>query len=452
MGKTVLIHPLGEGGHLAPTLHLARKLRDRGDRVIYLAERTLEKRVIAEGFGFVPDRDGGYDDAAAETSRAWYLEKEAHMWRNVETRALDEQLEPLHLDLILYDATRFFTGLVAHRLGIPRARFTTSFPMGREGCIPPIWSDALPDEVCAHQIDREWASYETIFWEPPYLGQEEPITRAQLYQVATDCGVALEHVRKGAFGYFIDCDPELVMTTALLEFPQAPALEHRVYAGPCMGEAEPAPWQGQRRREGAPLVYCAFGGQSESHPTLTDFLASLMAFAREAGDVDFVLATPDTLARKLEIPENVEQLGWAPQRAILREADLFITHAGQSSMKEALWAGVPMLACPQAYDQHGNAARVFYHKLGMRILEASPASEELGAAIREVLQEPSYAHNARTMGAEMRAEAVSQRDVHFVDAVLAGNGQDNSEKTEELRAKILRNIYGYSSVSEVVES
>ncbi len=56
-----------------------------------------------------------------------------------------------------------------------------------------------------------------------------------------------------------------------------------------------------------------------------------------------------------DVPANVEVRSWVPQLALLKQADLFVTHAGAGGSQEGLATATPMIAVPQAVDQFGNA-------------------------------------------------------------------------------------------------
>lgn len=53
-------------------------------------------------------------------------------------------------------------------------------------------------------------------------------------------------------------------------------------------------------------------------------------------------------------------LAWAPQGDLLSQPGVkaFVTHAGQNSVSEAGWQGVPMVCLPQSADQLDNCAKV----------------------------------------------------------------------------------------------
>lgn len=62
----------------------------------------------------------------------------------------------------------------------------------------------------------------------------------------------------------------------------------------------------------------------------------------------------------LGLPARVHTLAWAPQADLLaqRGVKAFVTHAGQNSVSEAGWQGVPMVCLPQSADQLDNCAKV----------------------------------------------------------------------------------------------
>jgi UDP:flavonoid glycosyltransferase YjiC (YdhE family) len=94
-------------------------------------------------------------------------------------------------------------------------------------------------------------------------------------------------------------------------------------------------------------------------------------------------------------PGNVELAGFVPQRALLAASEVFVTHAGFSSVREALSAGVPMVAVPLFADQPANARRVRELGVGLQVDAAGLTAEELAAAVERVLGDPDCRTAAR---------------------------------------------------------
>ena len=65
---------------------------------------------------------------------------------------------------------------------------------------------------------------------------------------------------------------------------------------------------------------------------------------------------------------SVEQ--FVPQKLVLQSAQLFCTHGGYNSVREAIRAGVPMLVTPFTLDQPENAVAVTL--LGLGAVAADP--------------------------------------------------------------------------------
>lgn len=114
------------------------------------------------------------------------------------------------------------------------------------------------------------------------------------------------------------------------------------------------------------------------------------------------------------LPRNIVAQRWVPQRELLAEAAVFLTHAGMNSVQEALAEAVPMLLSPRNAEQRATAQRLVQLGLGDR----------LSGSVR--CQAEALAENIRTRAAlgEMR-ERLRQRDGvgQAVGALLGAVGQ-----------------------------
>lgn len=100
-----------------------------------------------------------------------------------------------------------------------------------------------------------------------------------------------------------------------------------------------------------------------------------------------------------DVPANVEVHSWVPQPAILRQADLFVTHAGAGGSQEGLATATPMIAVPQAADQFGNAEVL----QGLGVAKCVPTEEATAGTLREtalaLLGDPEAARRLKDLQA-----------------------------------------------------
>ncbi|WP_129837793.1 glycosyltransferase [Streptomyces sp. RFCAC02] len=82
-----------------------------------------------------------------------------------------------------------------------------------------------------------------------------------------------------------------------------------------------------------------------------------------------------------------------PQPLLLECADLFVTHGGYNSVREAIRTATPMVVLPQFGDQPHNARRVEALGLGRHLTD--PAPDTLAAACRAVLADDATAVRLR---------------------------------------------------------
>jgi MGT family glycosyltransferase len=194
----------------------------------------------------------------------------------------------------------------------------------------------------------------------------------------------------------------LVFTVASLQLrPEALSDEDVRFVGPprALGasevDAEPAL---DGLGEGEQLVYVSLGTVFEQRADFfRDAAAALAAPGRRV-----ILSIGRLDARAIgTLPAGVSAHAHVDQLAILRRADLFLTHAGFNSMQEGLAAGVPLLLFPQMFEQALNADVVVDRGAGLRLTDVAP--ERIRAAAETMLGDPAYAEAARRIAAELRS-------------------------------------------------
>ncbi|GAA2153138.1 MGT family glycosyltransferase [Glycomyces lechevalierae] len=118
------------------------------------------------------------------------------------------------------------------------------------------------------------------------------------------------------------------------------------------------------------------------------------------------------------IPSNAQVHHWVPQRAILEQADAFVTHAGMGGSSEGLLASVPMIAVPQGADQFMNADRLVELGVARRIDTADATAEALRTALLELAADPEVAARSAALRAEAKAEGGTARAADLIESYL----------------------------------
>ena len=427
--RTIVWHIPPEYGHYAPTRLLSKQLVAQGCRVVYVCELDMKEHLERDGFEHVPYLPEAYpvgsitarDRLDLDATWEWWFNRDQALWREACSGRLEALLATLSPDLVIGDQLNPDTSLVVHKMKLPFIRITTMLPAYYEPDMPPIWSDALPGERSRWELEIEWMCHGALVLRQPWIHRDNPIKPSEFFKFVEACGINVAQINyRSAFNYHVESDPEIVMCSKAFDFPKPAASEvpDRVYIGPCLSENDAKPWTYPARRREAPLIYCAFGSKSLSYPTAKVVIERLLELAVMRPELDIVIAAYDEVVRGLAIPPTVHVIHWAPQRAILREADLFITHAGLNSIREAIWEGVPMLAVPQAYDQRGCAARIVYHHLGERITGPVPATPVLAQMIDRLLGDATYRQAVEQMQTQFHAEAQDLVGARFVLDVL----------------------------------
>jgi hypothetical protein len=102
--------------------------------------------------------------------------------------------------------------------------------------------------------------------------------------------------------------------------------------------------------------------------------------------------------------DNVFISSWWPQDDILAHPNVkvFITHGGLLGSSEAIYHGVPIIGIPIFGDQELNMARAVRAGYGLTVGYTNLTQEALTWALKEVLNDPKYARNAKVMSERYR--------------------------------------------------
>jgi UDP:flavonoid glycosyltransferase YjiC (YdhE family) len=92
-----------------------------------------------------------------------------------------------------------------------------------------------------------------------------------------------------------------------------------------------------------------------------------------------------------------------PIPALLGQCDLFVTHGGFNSVKEAVSAGTPMLVLPIASDQHYAADRAEALGIARVVRPDERTPDRIREQAAAVLSDPRYRERASALAAEMTA-------------------------------------------------
>lgn len=91
-----------------------------------------------------------------------------------------------------------------------------------------------------------------------------------------------------------------------------------------------------------------------------------------------------------DLPSNIQMQSFVHQISVLKQASLFITHAGMNSVSESLYFAVPMVLIPMIQEQKINAARVAEVGAGTLLIRKGLTAEKLATAVEEVISKSKY--------------------------------------------------------------
>ncbi|MFG2129954.1 glycosyltransferase [Streptomyces sp. NPDC048751] len=380
-------------GHVNPSLEVIRELVARGHRVTYAIPPLFADKIAATGAevklwnSTLPKPD---DDPSAWGSTL--LDNVEPFLRDA-IQALPQLIEAYEgdePDLVLQDITAYPARVLAHRWGVPAISLS-------------------PNLVA-------WEGYEEEVAEPMWA-EPKKSERGQAYYARFQGWLEENGVTLHPDDFAGRPDRSLVLIPKVLQ-PNADRVDESVYTfvGACQGDRS-AEGDWERPVGVEKVVLVSLGSSFTKQPGF--YRQCVEAFADLPG-WHLVLQVGKHVdpAELGDVPANVEVRSWVPQLAILKQADLFVTHAGAGGSQEGLATATPMIAVPQAVDQFGNADMLQGLGVARHVPMEEATPETLRAAARALLDDPEVARRLKEVQAGMAEEGGTKRAADLIEAEL----------------------------------
>uniref|UniRef100_A0A2A6B954 glucuronosyltransferase n=1 Tax=Pristionchus pacificus TaxID=54126 RepID=A0A2A6B954_PRIPA len=143
------------------------------------------------------------------------------------------------------------------------------------------------------------------------------------------------------------------------------------------------------------VVFVSFGTVADPKAMPAAWKKAFVELFEKNPDVHFIWR----MESDVEVPKNVLRSLWHPQKDILGHPKVaaFITHAGYNSIGESIASGTPLVTVPLFGDQPRNSRLAEYRGFGVRVEKTEMTSDNLNAALRKILENPSYEKSAKSL-------------------------------------------------------
>ena len=344
-------------GHVVPTVGLVQELIKQGCQVTYMLPFDWEEKIAQSGAAFA-----GYDN---------------HPKLSVQIRNAYEAAEKniSDYDLVIYEQFFFLGKHLAEKYHKPVVRIFTA----------PVANEKLMQEYIH-------AGGALGIFRYKWIGRMWTKEVAKDILLKTDCW--LDEI--------VQNPPELNLVYTLEEYqPYAeefPKDKYKFLGASVYGREEE---DFQIPESNRAVIYISLGTIVKGAKSL--FKKCINAFKDE--DVTVVMSVGKSFNVRClgEVPKNFMIYNSVPQLAVLKKADVFITHGGMNSISEALVYGVPMVVIPFMADQPTNARRIEELGLGKKMNYKGLNSQALRETVYSVMKDENIAKNVKHIQEMMAA-------------------------------------------------
>lgn len=431
--KVILFFLLDTSSHLNASFKLGKSLQSRGYIIVYMGKPNSRTQIENHGFLFHPRPEAYLPEVIASQ-----VDNPAQLKKRIEANFMScnvfgeviLQYQPL---LIFLDTSLTYYGVYLQKSQTPFITLSTKVCQDQAPYVPPFTSNYIPFRQslfsklrvkaiwCWHLLKkklrnfREDRSADKVNW---YL-----LCRRYLMVNHPKVFSQITTKRSSHFGW--QNRPEIILSPRHFDLPRKfPG--NQVHMGPIVdmhrkeNRQEPDLFD-NLLSDKKKTIYCSMGGYDRKYrmDRIRFFVTLINIFLlRQEWQLVISVGMDIDPAGFKPLPKNVHLFQSLPQLHLLKQADLMINHGGMQSVTECIMLEVPMLVFPlnPDLDQKGNAARVVYHKVGLRgnLKKESPKSIEL--KIDQLINNRSYfVSNIKKLKEKMLDSGDFDKGIAFIE-------------------------------------
>lgn len=349
-------------GHTNPTLGVVKELVERGHEVLYYSYEPFRTKIESAGARFVPcDK---YDaELSLDPKDAHKVGKDLALSTRLlvdTTLSLDdmvcEEMMKLKPDCIVADSMAVWGKAVALKLGIPFISSTTTFAFNQHS-----------SKIMKQGLGELFGMLLSM----PKIGKDIKRLQDKGYPITN----ILDIIQN-------DNNTNTIVYTSPEFQPCAETFSDKyAFVGPSIRPAESS-----IVKEKEKLVYISMG-------TVNNNMISLYKNCIEAlKDMDYQVimsvGEETDISALGQLPANISVYPKVDQMAVLKEADVFLSHCGMNSVNESLYYSVPLVMYPQTSEQGGVATRVEQVGAGLKLQKKTASA--IREAVEKVLGDSNY--------------------------------------------------------------
>lgn len=214
----------------------------------------------------------------------------------------------------------------------------------------------------------------------------------------------------------------LKFSTEAFEFPRKDSFPQIRFVGPILPETGADfefTWM-DKLKQGKPVVFVT-QGSVDFFDVGKLIIPSLMALQNE--DLILVVSTGGNAVdglRKRFPASNILIEPYIPYEHIMPYASMMITNGGFGGVSTALSFGVPLIVAGNSEDKPDVGSRVRYCGAGINLKTGKPSAFRILKAVKNILQDPKYRHNAARVRNDFKRHDAVTESVDLIEGLLEG--------------------------------